>query len=335
MKMRYRQALNLALREEMQRDDGVILVGEDIGLYQGSHRVTEGLLEEFGPTRVIDTPISESGFVGFCVGAAMTGMRPVAELMLQGLLPLAMEPLVNQASNVKSRLGGQVKCPLVVRAPSGVRPWGGPVNNQNLDSLLFSVPGLQIAMPSTPRDARGLLKAAIRDDDPVLFFEHTSLYVMQDEVPEAEEVIPLGEGIVRRPGSDVTVVSISEMVLRCMTAAAELEANDGINAEVIDLRTLYPLDVDLVLESVQKTRRLLVVQEAPLVGGWGGEVVAAVSAQAFDSLDAAPTRLGAKRFPAPSAEQFLREVYPQPETIVDAVRALCVGGRARSASSTA
>lgn len=322
MKLRYRQALNLALREEMRRDDSVILVGEDIGLYQGSHRVTERLLTEFGPARVIDMPISEGGFVGFCVGAAMSGLRPVAELMLMGLLPLAMEPIVNQAAILKHRLGGQVKCPLVVRAPSGSRPWGGPMNNQNLDSLMFSVPGLKIAMPSTPRDARALLKAAIRDDDPVLFFEHTSLYGAEDEVPEEEETIPLGQGAIRRPGQDLTVVSISEMVHRCIAAAAEVHAQDGIDAEIIDLRTLYPLDVELVLRSVQKTHRLLVVQEAPLIGGWGGEIVAQVSAEAFDYLDAPTARLGAKRIPTPSAEPLFREVYPQRDDICRAIRDL-------------
>lgn len=320
MKLKYRQALNLALREEMQRDDGVILVGEDIGAYQGTHRVSEGLLAEFGPARVIDMPISESGFVGFCVGAAMVGMRPVAELMLAGLLPLAMEPIINQASNIRHRLGGQVKCPIVIRAPSGSRPWGGPVNNQNLDSLLFSVPGLKIAMPATARDARALLKAAIRDDDPVLFFEHSSLYGTEENVPEKEEIIPLGQGTIRRPGQDLTVVSISEMVLRCLAAAADVQTTDGIDAEVIDLRTLYPLDIELVLESVRKTHRLLVVQEAPLIGGWGGEIAAQVSAQAFEHLHSAPARLGAKRFPTPSAEPLFREVYPQLGDIVGAIR---------------
>lgn len=318
--LKYRQALNLALREEMRGDDGVILVGEDIGVYQGTHRVSEGLLAEFGPTRVIDMPLSESAFVGFCVGAAMAGMRPVAELMLAGLLPLAMEPIINQASNVRNRLGGEVKCPIVVRAPSGSRPWGGPVNNQNLDSLLFSVPGLKIAMPSTARDARGLLKAAIRDDGPVLFFEHASLYGTEDTVPDEEEVIPLGQGVIRRPGHGVTVVSISEMVNRCLRAAEEAQATAGIDAEVIDLRTLYPLDIDLVLSSVERTRRLLVVQEGPEIGGWGGEVVSQVSAKLFHVLASPPARLGAKRFPTPSAEVLFRQVFPQQADVLQALK---------------
>ncbi|MCC7107349.1 MAG: alpha-ketoacid dehydrogenase subunit beta, partial [Chloroflexi bacterium] len=192
--LKYRQALNLALREEMRRDDGVILVGEDIGIYDGSFRVTEGLLKEFGPARVIDTPLSENGFVSFGIGAAMAGMRPVVEMMLHGLVALATDSIINQAAIMKARSGGQIKCPIVIRSPGGSRPWGGPMNNQNLDSLLFSIPGLKIALPSTPRDARGMLKAAIRDDDPVLFFEHTTLYFTEGAVPDDEEVIPLGRG---------------------------------------------------------------------------------------------------------------------------------------------
>jgi pyruvate/2-oxoglutarate/acetoin dehydrogenase E1 component len=320
MKLKYRQALNLALKEEMRRDDSVILMGEDIGMYNGLFRVTEGLFAEFGPTRVIDTPLSEAGFTGFCVGAAMLGLRPVIEMCFAGLVPLAMEPIINQASTMKARLGGQVSIPMVIRLPSGVAPWGGPVNNENLDSLFYSVPGLKIAMPSTPRDARGMMKSGIRGDDPVLFYEHRDLYNTEGLVPEEEELIPFGQAVVRRPGSEVTVVSISEMVFQCLDAAEELRKTEGIDTEVIDLRTLFPLDIATVIESVRKTGRLVVVHEASMIGGWGGEVVAQVANGALDYLEAAPLRIAAKRVPTPSAETLFREVVPQREDIIKGIQ---------------
>ncbi len=268
-----REALNQALREEMERDPSVFLLGEDVGLYEGSFKVTRGLLAKFGEKRVVDTPIAEAGIVGLACGAAMAGLRPIAEMMTVNFAILALDQIMNNVAVARYMFGGQCAVPLVIRAPGGGGHQLGAQHSHTLDALFMHCPGVRVAIPSTPADAKGLLKSAIRSDDPVLFLEHEGLYGVKGEVPEGEYAIPLGVADVKRTGSHVTLVAVSRMVYVCLEAA-ELLAKDGIDAEVVDLRGLNPLDMEAVLASVRKTRRALTVEESWLTGGWGGEVVA-------------------------------------------------------------
>lgn len=295
--MRYRAALRQSLLEEMERDARVVMLGEDIGKLGGSFAVSKGLLERFGPDRIIETPISESAIVGTAVGMAMLGMRPIAELMFADFITLGMDHIVNTAAKAIFSSGGVDTLPLVIRAPYGV-VGAGMHHDQSPEAWVANVPGLKIAMPATPADARGMLKAAIRDPNPVLFLEHKALYSMNGEVPEGEGVVPLGKARIAREGRDLTVVATGAMVMLAQKTADEL-AKQGVEVEVIDLRCLKPLDMDTVLESVRKTRRAVVLHEAPLLYGTGGEIAAQISEHLFSQLMAPVRRIGAAETPVP------------------------------------
>jgi len=331
--MRYREALNEALREEMQRDESVFCMGEDIGVFQGAFKVTAGLLEEFGERRVRDTPISENTIVGMGVGAAMTGLRPVVELMTINFSLLALDQIVNSAAHIRYMFGGQVAVPLVVRMPQGAGHQLGPTHSHCLEAIFMHVPGLLVATPSTPADAKGLLKAAIRDDNPVVFIEHESLYGHRGEVPDGDDhVLCFGRAAVRREGSDVTIVGISRMAVTAQRAASTLEREHGVQAEVIDPRTLRPLDLDTIRRSVAKTNRCVVVEEGWPHGGVGANLCALISEQAFDDLDAPVRRVTGADVPMPYSKQLEDIAYPHEPHVVSA--ALEVLGRARGAEST-
>ncbi len=317
----YAQALNDALREEMRADPRVFLMGEDIGHHGGIFRVTKDLHAEFGPLRVRDTPISEAGFTGLGIGAAMAGMRPVVELLFMDFALVAADQIINQAAKLRYMSGGQVAVPLVIRGQQGGGRGNGAQHSQSFESWLAQVPGLKIVAPSTPRDAKGLLKSAIRDGNPVVVIEHKLLYNTKGEVPEGDYSVPIGQAEVKRPGRDITVVSYSHTLLHAL-AAAETLAQRGIEAEVIDLRTIAPLDMDTVLRSLRATGRLLVVHEAHSNCGLGAEIVARVYEDAPEFLLAPARRLGAKHVPIPVAENLENSVLPQPADIVRTVEAM-------------
>jgi len=320
--MRYREALNLALREEMQADENVFLMGEDIGVFQGAFKVTAGLLEEFGEKRVRDTPISENTIVGMGVGAAMTGLRPVVELMTINFSLLALDQIVNSAASIRYMFGAQVKVPLVIRMPQGAGHQLGPTHSHSFEALYLHVPGLLVAVPSTPADARGLLKAAIRDDNPVIFIEHETLYGRRGEVDdEADEPMRFGEAAVRREGGDVTVVGISRMAETALKAAEVLASEHEVEAEVIDPRTLRPLDLDTILESVKKTNRAVIVEEGWPHGGVGANLAALISEQAFDWLDAPVGRVTGADVPMPYSKPLEQAAFPHEEHVVQACMA--------------
>jgi pyruvate dehydrogenase E1 component beta subunit len=321
--LRYREALNQALREELERDDRVLIIGEDIGVFDGAFKVTQGLLEDFGEKRVRDTPISENTIVGVGVGAAMAGLRPVVELMTINFSLLAMDQIVNHMATIHYMFGGQVTVPMVVRMPQGAGHQLGPTHSHCLEALFLHVPGMLLAVPSTPADAKGLLKTAIRDDNPVVFIEHESLYGLKGEVSEdTDELVEFGRAAIRREGEDVTIVGISRMALTAQEAAAELEEEHGIAAEVIDPRTLRPLDLDTILESVRKTNRCVIVEEGWPHGGVGANLAALVQEQAFDYLDAPIARVTGADLPMPYSKPLEQLAFPHAEQIVDAVRAL-------------
>ncbi len=323
-KLKYREALRAALREEMQRDPSVFCIGEGIGERGGSYKVTEGLLAEFGPQRVMDTPLSEAGFVGVGAGAAIAGSRPVVEMLFVDFLLLAMDQVVNQAAKYRFMSGGQGNVPLVVRTQGGAGNSLAGQHSQSLEALFCHIPGLKVVMPSTPADAKGLLKSAIRDDDPVIFIEHKLLYMTDGEVPDGDDAIPLGVAAVRRPGSDVTLVAWSHMVTKCLAAAEQLAA-DGISVEVIDLRTLVPMDIEAVLASVRRTGRLVVAQEAVNRGGVASDVAAQVVERAFGDLRGPIVRITGKNTVIPFNLALERASVPQVDDIVGGIRTL-VGG---------
>ena len=318
----YPEALNEALDQEMLRDDRVFLMGEDVGATGGIFGVSKGLMERYGADRVRDTPISEATFVGCGVGAAIAGMRPVVEIQIFDFVALTMDMLVNQAAKFRFMLGGKPSVPLVVRGPQGGGIRLAAQHSQSLEAWFTHVPGLVVAAPSTPYDAKGLLVAAIRDDNPVVFLEQKLLYLGGNgPVPEELYAIPLGKADIKRAGTDVTVVATSAMVPRALSAATVLE-RDGISVEVVDPRTLQPLDEETILASVRKTNRLLIVHEAWVRGGFGAEVAAMVVDKAFDYLDAPIARLGAPHTPMPYNDRLELEVIPSQERIVEAIRAL-------------
>lgn len=294
----YRDALNQALREEMARDDRVFLMGEEVGLYQGAYKVSRGLLDEFGPMRVVDTPITELGFAGVGVGAAMTGLRPVIEFMTWNFALLAIDQLVNSAAKLRYMSGGQVTVPIVFRGPGGAALQLAAQHSQAFESFYAHIPGLKVVAPATPADAKGLLKAAIRDDDPVVFIEGEMLYNTKGEVPEGEVVTPIGRADVKRAGGDVTLVCHSKTVGTCLRAAEQL-AEQGVQAEVLDLRTIRPLDVDAVLASVAKTHRCVVAEEGWPFAGVGAQVVDEIQRAIFDELDAPVLRVTGADVPMP------------------------------------
>ena len=323
----YLEAVREALIQEMRRDPEVILIGEDVGVYGGAFGVSRGMIEEFGPDRVRDTPISEAGIAGSAIGAAMMGMRPVMEIMFMDFITIAMDQLVNQAAKMHFMFGGKASVPLVLRTPAGSGTGAAAQHSQSLEAWLVHVPGLKVVMPATPRDAKGLLVSSIRDKNPVMFIEHKLLYHQKGVVPEEEYAIPLGQAEVKREGTDLTVVATSIMVPRALEAAKRL-ADEGIDIEVVDPRTLKPLDGETIVKSVCTTGRLLVVHEAPVTGGFGGEVVATVAAsEAFDFLDAPIRRLAGKDTPIPYNRTLEKSVVPQVEDIVATARALAWEGR--------
>ncbi|HEY6554663.1 MAG TPA: pyruvate dehydrogenase complex E1 component subunit beta [Vicinamibacteria bacterium] len=315
----YREALNQALREEMRRDPRVFLMGEEIGVYQGAYKVTQGLLEEFGPRHIIDTPISEAGFVGAGVGAAMAGLRPVVEMMTFNFALVAIDQIVNHAAKILYMSGGQYRVPMVIRGPGGFSVQVAAQHSQSMESYFYHVPGLVVVRPSTPKDAKGLLKSAIRDDNPVIFLENEVLYNIKGEVPDEEYHIPLGLSDVKRQGKDVTLVAWSRSVVTCMEAAKRL-AEEGIEAEIVDPRTLRPLDDEPIFASVRKTGRLVVVEEGWPMAGFGAEISDRVQRECFDALDAPIQRVSSADVPMPYAKTLEKAYLPQPEKVIDAVR---------------
>jgi pyruvate dehydrogenase E1 component beta subunit len=318
----YAEAVRSALQEEMKRDERVFLFGEDIGRYGGAFGVTFGLLDEFGPERVKETPISEAAIVGAATGAALVGMKPVAELMFMDFILLTMEQLVNQSAKVRFMFGGKATVPMVIRMPGGSGTGAAAQHSQSLESLLIHIPGIKVVNPSTPYDAKGLLLSSIRDPNPVCFIEHKLLYKTKGEVPEEEFTIPIGLAEVKREGSDITVVAGNIMVPRTLLVAEKL-AQEGIEVEVVDPRTLRPLDVDTIAASVAKTGKLLVVHEACQTGGWAGEVIASVSSSpAFDYLDAPMRRLAGADVPIPYNRNLENAAVPQEQDIEREIRAI-------------
>jgi pyruvate dehydrogenase E1 component beta subunit len=313
---RYIKAINEALHEEMVRDENVFIIGEDVGAPGGAFGGTRGLLKAFGERRVRDTPISESAIVGLALGAAMKGLRPVVEIMFADFLPVCMDQIVNQIAKTRFMFGGQFTAPLVIRAPGGAGLNAGPQHSQSLEAWFAHVPGLKVVMPATPADAKGLLKSAIRDDDPVLFLEHKALYASSGAVPEGEYLVPIGKADVRRTGKDVTIVTASRMVHQTLEAAETLAAQ-GTDAEVIDLRSLTPLDRDAIFKSVEKTSRLVIAHEAVKSFGIGAEISAMVSEEMIDALDAPIVRVGAPFSPVPFSQE--RDYLPSASDVVRAV----------------
>lgn len=311
----YRDALREALREEMQRDDGVFLLGEDIGVYGGAYAVTKGLLDEFGPMRVIDAPMSEALIVGAAVGAAACGLKSVAEVMYIDFLTLGIDQLVNQAAKMRYMFGGRVTVPMVLRTQGGAGRSSAAQHSQSLESWFTHIPGLKVVMPATPKDAKGLLKSAIRDPNPVLFIEHKILYNTKGEVPEGEYLIPIGKAGIARDGTDVTIVSYSRMLLFALEAAAELSGR-GISCEVVDLKTLLPCDWETVYRSVGKTGRLVIVEEDCLTSGFGAEVSARVNENLFGRLLAPVKRVAGKDVPIPCTPVLERAAIPSKDDIV-------------------
>jgi pyruvate dehydrogenase E1 component subunit beta len=330
--MRYRDALNAALREELRRDERVLLMGEDIGVFGGAFKVTAGLLEEFGERRVRDTPISENTIVGMGVGAAMAGLRPVVELMTINFALLAFDQIVNHAAHIHYMFGGQPRVPLVVRMPQGAGHQLGPTHSHCLEALFLHVPGLLVAVPATAADAKGLLKTAIRDENPVIFIEHESLYGVREEVPEDQDLlVDFGRARIVQEGGDVTIVGVSRMARTAERAAATLAEEHGVQAEVIDPRTLRPLDLDTILQSVRKTNRCVTVEEGWPHGGVGANLAALIAEQAFDFLDAPVERVSGADVPMPYSQPLEDVAYPHEAQVVQA--ALAVSGRSAGAGA--
>jgi pyruvate dehydrogenase E1 component beta subunit len=312
---RYIKAINEALHEEMARDENVVVIGEDVGAPGGAFGGTRGLLQAFGDKRVKDTPISESAIVGLALGAAMKGLRPVVEVMFADFLPVCMDQIVNQIAKTRFMFGGQFTAPLVIRAPGGAGLNAGPQHSQSLEAWFAHIPGLKVVMPATPADAKGLLKSAIRDDDPVLVLEHKALYASSGEVPVGEHLVPIGKAEIRRFGKDVTIVTASRMVHHALEAAETL-AGQGTDVEVIDLRSLTPLDKETILVSVEKTSRLVIAHEAVKSFGIGAEISAMVAEEMIDGLDAPIVRVGAPFSPVPFSQE--KDYLPNAADIVRA-----------------
>jgi pyruvate/2-oxoglutarate/acetoin dehydrogenase E1 component len=317
-KIMYREALRRAIIEEMKKDPLVFCIGEGIGERGGSYKVTDQLFKEFGYNRVVDTPISEASFVGMAVGAAIVGCRPVVEILFIDFACLAMDQLANQAAKYRFMSGGKGRVPMVFRTQGGAGNSLAGQHSQSLEAFYYHVPGWKVVMPSTPYDAKGLLKSSIRDDDPTIFIEHKLLYMTEGEVPDEEYYIPLGKADIKREGKDVTIVTYSCMTLKCLQAA-EILGKEGINAEVIDLRTLVPLDKECILNSVRKTGRMVVVYEACKRGGVGGDISAIVTEEAFDALDAPVIRVAGKNTVVPFNLSLEKASVPSVEEIIEGV----------------
>jgi pyruvate/2-oxoglutarate/acetoin dehydrogenase E1 component len=315
----YREAIQEALREEMHRDETVFLLGEDVGKRGGPYKATDTLLDEFGEARVFDTPISEQAIAGAALGAALAGLRPVAEIMYIDFSGLALDQIANQCAKFRFMTGGQAVVPVVIRTQGGAGRGIAAHHSQSLETWYTHLPGLKVVMPGTPYDTKGLLKASIRDDNPVMFIEHKMLYTTAGEVPEEDYVIPLGKADIKREGTDVTLITWSKMVLDTMEAAAELE-KEGIQAEVIDLMTLRPLDIETIIQSVKKIGKVAIVHEACKTGGYGGEIATLIMENAFDYLDGPVKRITGLDTPIPYAFHLERAVIPNAEGIVNGVK---------------
>jgi pyruvate dehydrogenase E1 component beta subunit len=323
--MLYREALNAAMCEEMARDPNIFLMGEEVGEYQGAYKVSQGMLQKFGARRVVDTPIVETGFAGIGIGAAMTGLRPIIEFMTFNFSLVAIDQIINNAAKIRQMSGGQFKVPIVFRGAGGAAGQLAAQHSQSLESYYVHCPGLKVVMPSTPKDAKGLLKTAIRDDNPVIFIESELLYGSSGEVPEGEYLIPLGVADVKREGSDVTIVTYSKMVHVSLAAAAEL-SGEGVSVEVVDVRTLRPLDLDTIVASVKKTSRCVVVQEGWPMAGMASELAFQIQEAAFGWLDAPVARVTNQDVPTPYAKNLEAMVAPSAEKVVAAVKRVMYAG---------
>lgn len=319
--LRYREALREAIAEEMERDAGVFLMGEEVGHYQGAYKVTEGLLERFGASRVVDAPIAESGFAGIGIGAAMVGLRPVIEFMTWNFSAVAFDQILNNAAKIRQMSGGQFKCPIVFRGPNGAARQTGCQHSQCFEGFYAHIPGLKVVAPATVADAKGLLKSAIRDDNPVVFLEDERLYGLKGEVPDGDHLVPIGLSTLARDGGDCTIVTWGKM-LHVSLAAAEALERDGVHCAVIDLRSLRPLDLSAALASVDRTGRALVVHEAWPFGGVGAEVVDGIQREAFGALKAPVIRVAGRDAPMPYNKALEDLVVPSTDTVVRGVRAL-------------
>lgn len=316
----YREALNQALREEMERDETVFLIGEEVGVYGGAYKVSQGLLEKFGPKRIIDTPICESGFTGVGIGAAMVGLRPIVEMMTFNFAILALDQIVNHAAKIHYMSGGQFAIPLVVRGPGGPAHQLAAQHSQSMESYFCHVPGLKVVRPTTAADAKGLLKSSIRDDNPVIFIEAETLYPMKGEVPEDPDfTIPLGVAEVKREGRDVTVVAYSRMYYLALEAAEELD-KEGISVEIVDPRTLRPLDKETILASIRKTHRAVLLESGAGYAGMGAEFAAVIAEEAFDDLDAPIERVTGANAPMPYARNLERLKTPSKTQVIETIR---------------
>ncbi len=316
----FREALNQAIAEEMERDPRVFILGEEVAEYDGAYKVTQGLLKRFGPQRVLDTPISETGFTGLGIGAAMTGLRPIVEMMTFNFSFVAFDQIVNNAAKLRYMSGGQVSIPMVIRGPNGAAHMLGAQHSHSVEAIYGHIPGLKVCIPSTPKDAKGLLKSAIRDENPVLVLESEMLYSLRGEVPDGEYLIPLGKGEIIHDGGDVTIVTLGKMRYVALEAAKELASEHNIQAEVIDLRSVRPMDEQIVLDSVRKTNRCVVVEENWPFCGIGAQITYLLQHEAFDSLDAPVERVTSRDVPMPYADNLERLVLPRKEHVIDAVR---------------
>ncbi|HEY9250852.1 MAG TPA: alpha-ketoacid dehydrogenase subunit beta [Rariglobus sp.] len=317
----YREAIRAALAEELTRDENVVLMGEEVAQFHGAYKVSEGLLEKFGPDRIVDTPISEAGFIGMGVGASMLGIRPVMELMFWSFYSVAFDQILNNAANVRYMSGGLINCPIVIRGPANGGTNVGATHSHTPENVLANHPGVKVVVPATARDAKGLLKAAIRDNDPVFFLENTLLYGEKGEVPDTEEVIPLGVADVKRPGTDLTIVTYGRCVIHSLAAADLLEKEHDISVEVVDLRTIRPLDIDTVLASVKKTHRVLIVEEQKPFASVGSQLAYMIQREAFDELDGPIHRLATIDAPAIYSPPVEIEQLPNPQRVLKAALA--------------
>jgi pyruvate dehydrogenase E1 component beta subunit len=320
--IQFREALREAMNEEMRRDERVFLLGEEVAEYNGAYKVSQGMLAEFGPRRVIDTPIAELGFAGIAVGAAMNGLRPICEFMTFNFSLVAIDQVINSAAKMNSMSAGQFTCPMVFRGPTGSAGQLGAQHSQNFENWYANTPGLKVVVPSNPADAKGLLKSAIRDENPVIFMESEQMYGLKGEVPEEEYLLPLGKAHVAKEGKDVTLVSFGKMMLRAYDAVAELE-KDGISVELIDLRSVRPIDYDTVINSVKKTNRLVILEEAWPLASISSELGYMVQRRAFDYLDAPVQRVTSQDVPLPYAATLVEAYLPSVASTVQAVKSVC------------
>lgn len=320
----FMETIKAAISEEMERDRTVFMLGEDIGLFGGGLGQTKGLFEKFGNDRFLETPISEAAIVGAAVGAAMLGMRPIADIMFTDFSTCAMDQIVNQAAKARFMSGGKVSVPLVIKMQSGAGRGKAAQHSQSLEAIFSHIPGLKVVIPSTPYDAKGLFKAAIRDNNPVIYIEHGSLYGMKGQVPDEDYTIPLGMGDIKREGSDISVITYSYMVHTALAAANVLK-DEGIDVEIVDLRTLRPLDTDIILTSVKKTHRVVVLHEACVTGGFGGEIVARIADSAFDYIDAPIKRIGVPDVPIPYAKSLENFIVPNEKQLIECIRGVLKG----------